>query len=409
VAAVASFCAITVTLSPTPLQSSACSPDDSICQRLQQAQGQAASNKAALADIQNKIADVQAKMHALGTLIATLNTQISQQQNEIDHTVARIKQLDAQIKATQDDLARREAELHVREQLFGDRVREMDKHGSVNYLALVVTSTSFNELLDRIVVMQQLIASDHRLLDELRAERAAVQKLRDQLASQRSEQAHLLAQQQYEEAQLVSKRADQQAAYAYQAQLEAQYSAQRRVLEAQQAAIGGQISYLRAAYAAELAAIAERQRQQQQQGGGSSGGPAPGFMWPQDSHLVTQGFGCTDLLGEPYWPSCATRHFHTGVDIAGPNGTPIYASAAGIVNDYPGSIGYGNYIILLHANGYATVYGHLSGFALGSGAVVARGQVIGYEGSTGYSTGPHLHFEIRYNDAWQDPCAYVGC
>jgi len=78
---------------------------------------------------------------------------------------------------------------------------------------------------------------------------------------------------------------------------------------------------------------------------------------------------------------------------------------------YPGSFGYGNYIVMIHGNGYSTLYGHLSRFnsAMSSGAIVARGDLIGYEGSTGNSTGPHLHFEIRTNNLWRDPCIWLGC
>jgi murein DD-endopeptidase MepM/ murein hydrolase activator NlpD len=87
----------------------------------------------------------------------------------------------------------------------------------------------------------------------------------------------------------------------------------------------------------------------------------------------------------------------------------VDATDGGIAYTYPGNYGYGNHIIIIHANGYASLYGHLSGFAVSSGTAVAKGQKIGFEGSTGFSSGPHLHFEIRLNDAPQDPCRYVVC
>ena len=389
--------AFALTLMPSATTNAGCG-SDALCQQLENARNQANSNRQALADIRTKIANVQAKMRALGALIRRLDGQIAQKQAEIEVTQGRILALDAKIKTTEADLARREAQLKAREALFGDRVRSLDKHGSVNYLELLLTSSSFSELLDRVLVMQQVIDSDHRFIDDLRAERAQVQKLRDQLADQRKQQANLLAQQKAAQAQLQQARRDEQDAYAYQARLADQYAAQRRALEAQQARIGGQIAYLAAAYRAELARIAAR-----------TGGSPSSFTWPQDSRFITQGFGCSDLLGEPYWPSCPTKHFHTGIDIAGPYGTPIYATAPGVVNDNPGGYGYGNYVIVIHPGGFSSLYGHLSAFAVPSGTAVAQGQVIGYEGSTGFSTGPHLHFEIRYNDVWQNPCAYVGC
>src|SRR5581483_10295862 len=124
---------------------------------------------------------------------------------------------------------------------------------------------------------------------------------------------------------------------------------------------------------------------------------------------ITQGFGCTDYWAEPPGDGCA--HFHSGIDIAGNYGQDIFAADSGVVNTYSSSYGYGNYIVITHGNGYSTLYGHMSGFNVGSGAVVHRGDVIGFEGSTGNSSGPHLHFEVRVNGTPVNPCGYLdpGC
>src|SRR5205085_1776649 len=95
-------------------------------------------------------------------------------------------------------------------------------------------------------------------------------------------------------------------------------------------------------------------------------------------------------------PILGYMKMHTGVDWAAPNGTPIYASGNGTVEKVGWESGYGKYVRLRHANGYQTAYGHMSGFAKGmqSGTRVHQGQIIGYVGSTGLSTGAHLHSEI---------------
>jgi murein DD-endopeptidase MepM/ murein hydrolase activator NlpD len=112
---------------------------------------------------------------------------------------------------------------------------------------------------------------------------------------------------------------------------------------------------------------------------------------------------------EPYDPSCPTRHFHSGLDIAGPCGSPIYAADSGIAHIEPFMPwGYGNYIIIVHGNGWDSLYGHMSGFAVGDGQTVHRGEQIGYEGSTGNSTGCHLHFGISRNGAWVNPLSYLS-
>src|SRR4029453_4171366 len=99
---------------------------------------------------------------------------------------------------------------------------------------------------------------------------------------------------------------------------------------------------------------------------------------------------------------------HEGVDIAVAYGTPIHAAASGTVIVCGWLGGYGNLVAIDHGGGISTAYGHQSSIAVGSGAVVGPGEVIGYVGSTGHSTGPHLHFEVRVNGVPQDPLAYLS-
>jgi murein DD-endopeptidase MepM/ murein hydrolase activator NlpD len=138
------------------------------------------------------------------------------------------------------------------------------------------------------------------------------------------------------------------------------------------------------------------------------------FAWPGLQGPITQSFGCTDFRGEPPPPSgysCPARrpYFHAGIDIGAPYGSEVTSADGGIAYTYSGNYGYGNHVIVVHANGFTTLYGHLAGFAVVSGSPVAKGQRLGYEGSTGFSTGAHLHFEVRLRDSPQDPCRYVGC
>jgi len=183
-------------------------------------------------------------------------------------------------------------------------------------------------------------------------------------------------------------------------QLEAELQVQYNQQQAQRAQID-----------AEVAALA----QQYDAAAAKAGGGTVAFEWPEPAcgfSCITQGFGCSTFYLEVYDPSCPYPHkIHTGVDIAGPYGTQIVAADTGVVYLYPGSIGYGNMILMIHGNGYSTVYGHMSGYAPGlrTGMIVPRGTTIGFEGSTGWSTGPHLHFEIRVNNVYKNPCIWLGC
>lgn len=130
------------------------------------------------------------------------------------------------------------------------------------------------------------------------------------------------------------------------------------------------------------------------------------LTWPMAGARVTQLFGPSDLLLEP--PLGPYPHFHTGLDIAAPFGTTVMAAAEGVVVAVGHSrVGYGNYVVVAHGGGIMTLYGHLLETNVEVGDKVVRGQRVGLEGSTGWSTGPHVHFELRVNDAVVDPMPYL--
>jgi murein DD-endopeptidase MepM/ murein hydrolase activator NlpD len=130
------------------------------------------------------------------------------------------------------------------------------------------------------------------------------------------------------------------------------------------------------------------------------------LSWPMAGARVTQLFGPSDLLLEP--PLGPYKHFHAGVDIAAPFGTTVMAAADGVVVAVGHSkVGYGNYVVIAHGGGIMTLYGHLLETDVIVGNAVARGQRVGLEGSTGWSTGPHVHFELRVNDSVVDPMPYL--
>ena len=130
------------------------------------------------------------------------------------------------------------------------------------------------------------------------------------------------------------------------------------------------------------------------------------LSWPMVNARITQPFGPSDVLLEP--PLGPFAHFHTGVDLAAPLGTPVLAAADGVVVAVAHTVvGYGNYVMIAHGAGVITLYAHLMETDASVGDRVSRGQRIGLEGSSGLSTGPHLHFEVRINDGVIDPVLYL--
>ena len=130
------------------------------------------------------------------------------------------------------------------------------------------------------------------------------------------------------------------------------------------------------------------------------------FIWPEPQAQISQPFGPSQLALEP--PYAGYPHFHTGIDLVEPFGSPVYAADDGVVALVGSTTsGYGNYVVIAHTGGLDTLYGHLSAALVKAGQSVSQGQTIGLEGSTGNSTGPHLHFELRINQKPVDPTLYL--
>jgi len=130
------------------------------------------------------------------------------------------------------------------------------------------------------------------------------------------------------------------------------------------------------------------------------------FIWPEPNSQISQPFGPSTYWFEP--PYGSYPHFHTGIDLVAPFGSPVFAADDGVVALVGAtSTGYGNYVVIAHAGGFDTLYGHLSTALVSVGQVVTQRTPVGLEGSTGNSTGPHLHFELRVNQRPVDPTPYL--
>jgi murein DD-endopeptidase MepM/ murein hydrolase activator NlpD len=361
---------------------------------------QQVANQRQLQNIQNQIHDLQAQINAIYALITHINAQIAQQSALIAQTQSKISELDRQIRFKTADVTQLQTDVAVRDQLLNQRLRYVDAHGPINYVELVLTAASFNDLMNRMLAAQQIAASDRKLLDQLGIEHVQLNSSEADLANQKSQMAALLLQQQAIEIDMERNKKTQQDAIAAAGVLEGELQVQYAAVQAQRVAID-----------AEVAKLAQQYDAAARKAGGGSGV----FEWPEPGcgfACISQGFGCSTFYLEIYDPACPYPHrIHTGIDIAGPYGTQIVAADTGIVYLYPGSVGYGNMAFMIHGNGYSTVYGHLAYYAPGlqSGMIVARGTTIAFEGSTGWSTGPHLHFEIRVNNVYKDPCIWLGC
>ncbi|HEY4868012.1 MAG TPA: glucosaminidase domain-containing protein [Candidatus Dormibacteraeota bacterium] len=257
-----------------------CDRSLSACSALLQQQDAAAANQTQLAGVDQQIAYSIGAIAALAQVVAQLQTQVEDQQSQIQATSARLDVLGRQVRLTQADVERRQVEVTIHQQLLYQRVRALDKSGAVSYLELLVTSSSFTQLVNRVATIDKVIGGDRRMVDELKQGRARLQGLRDQLERDRVQQQQLLDQQQRQLARLAQEQQAQRGAYAAQTALEAQLESRRQALQAEKASIGAQLQSLQADYQRQLSSLlAQRQ---------AGGGPGGGFNIYTDLRIVPQ-------------------------------------------------------------------------------------------------------------------------
>lgn len=364
-------------------------------------QAKISNMKSQISQITTQIKDIQTKLDA----VRSDKSQAVQQKQYLDEQIAlsdqRIAQLDQIIQEYDTAIAEKQAEiddLHAQEEaqyaLFCERVRSMEEHGTVSYLSIIFNAASFSELLDNIMLVGEIMDYDQGVIDMLQATRASVEQAEAELEEGKADQQALRD----EEAAARAELAEQEAAAAQLvqeiAQKESEYQAAIQQKKDEEAQIEKEMQAAQKAFEEEQrkAKEEEERRKQQGQSGGSSQVivSESGFAWPLPGYLtLTSKYGWRTLYGR--------SEFHLGTDIPAPRGTPIQAAKTGKVTTSTSHWSYGNYVVVTHSDGTQTLYAHMSQRAVSVGQVVSQGQVIGYVGSTGNSTGNHLHFEVWVN------------
>ena len=339
-----------------------------------------------------------------------IDKQITITEAEIQNTNAQIQQyslLIAEKQSELEDALARQAEMN---ETYKARIRAMEENGTISYWSVLFKATSFSDLLSRIDSIHEVAEADQRMLEELDAIAQEIeadrQALEDEMAAQEEAKAALAEQ----EATLQAQRSE---ADAYLIELAAAYdnlTDEYLANEAEEEALRKEIMEAQAAYEAALSAEeAERLAQQNQNnvaGSGSTSNVTPGtsgFISP-----LPGGAYVTCAYGWRIHPIWGDERFHSGVDLGASQGTPIYAIAAGTVTTATYGDANGYYVSISHGNGYGSVYCHMTNYIVSVGDSVSQGQVIGYVGSTGWSTGPHLHFEIHVNGSTVNPMDYIS-
>ena len=268
-------------------------------------------------------------------------------------------------------------------------VRAMEENGRYTYLSILFGSRSLGELMSNLDMIGEIMEADQRSYEQYTAAREQSEQIQAEYETMLTELDSRQSELETEKAALeVQIDEATQMIVDLEAQLETDRAAYEEQL-AKEAALEADIQEM----------IAELERQEAANSIVSTGT----YIWPLPGYSPGSAYGWRI---HPIW---GDRRFHAGEDIGAPSGTSILAADSGIATVIPDNgNGYGNYIIINHGGGRTTLYAHMSGFAVSNGATVTQGQTIGYVGSTGNSTGPHLHFEVRVNGATTDPKGYFS-
>ena len=323
-----------------------------------------------LENLKNSIKQVDKEKKNVAEEIAELEQKLSEAQKELAATEAKLKETQAKLESTMKELKQAEERVEEQKDDLNTRMRTMYKTGPVDYIEVILGASSFSDFLTRLDMVERIIEADKSLLAEFRARKEEVAQKKSEL----EEQQRLIEAQRNSinerRAQIVAYRGDRQ-------RLMAKLEEQKREYERQQDQLERDAENLRRKILAW-----EMQNKKGFFGTGE-------FRWPvPSSSYVTSDFG---------WrihPIYKTRRFHDGIDIAAAMGADVLAADDGEVI-FAGSYGgYGNTIIVSHGGGISTQYSHLSKILVGVGKQVIKGDKIGLVGSTGLSTGPHLHFSV---------------
>lgn len=331
-------------------------------------------------DTESKVKQKEKEKQKTLSELQSINSNIEKTYNEIEELEKKLTVAEKYIADTQGEITIKESEVGERTEVFENRLRQIYQQGDVNILEVLFQATSINDFLTRFEFLKRLAKNDTDLLAVLEAERTALENKKADLENKK---ANLLA--------LKSSRQTK--------------SQQLQIASARQKDLVKEIESQKATYEEMLdefekqsKIIAEAIRRLQ-----STGGQRPSILqWPTPGYTKV-----TSKYGMRKHPITKKWSMHTGVDIGAPYGSNAVATANGkvIFTGWQGA--YGNTIIVDHGGGMTTMYPHLSKYLVKVGTNVKRGEAIGKIGTSGWSTGPHIHFEVRINGEHVNPMPYL--
>jgi len=344
-----------------------------------------------LQDLQEKAAQQQAITDEAQARVDNLSEKLRVLQEEVDIATAEYKDVKGRLDKVQADiidntelLEKTEKELNAKNKILAKRVKDIYINGQISYVDVLFGAKDFSDFLTRMDILKRIIKHDYDLIMKVKADRDIVVNTRAKLEQDKADVELLVADAAIKQQNMLDKKQAQQVLL-NKAEYDREVSQQ--------------------AYEEIMAASEEItrmiQRSQMISSGFAGGGSGSGAMiWPLSGPITSE-------FGWRTHPIFGTQRYHSGLDIGGDYGLPIAAAASGVVIHAGWISGYGNTVIIDHGGGITTLYGHNESLLVGVGESVAQGQTIAMCGSTGNSTGPHCHFEVRENGEPVSPYSYL--
>ena len=313
-----------------------------------------------------------------------MDKEISETENEISIIEKQIQQSEADLLVKEEELKKAQEEYDKQRNVFLKRARVMYENSDISYLEIIFGAEDFGDLIAKIEIVSQLMTYDQDILNKLDESKQKIENAKTEIED--------ILERQRENAQNLTVR---------KTTLEGKLAEKQKLVESLAQDIEKYKAIFEAAEAEEQRLI--RENQSAMSYGANPVKYAGGVMaWPvPSSHRITSEYGYR------IHPVYKTKKFHSGIDIGAGYGVNIVAAADGTVTLSADNGGYGKCLIINHGSGISTLYGHNSVLLVSKGEKVTKGQLIAKAGSTGVSTGPHLHFEVRINGSTTDPMQYL--
>lgn len=356
--------------------------------KLSEAQEARKNAEAGLSNVKGEISNAKAKREELDIDISALETEIYTLSVQIEENEKGIAQITEELEEAEEDATEYE-------DTFKERVRVMYERSGVSFLNILFGAENFADFLKRVETVAQIVEYDKAVMKRMADTQAQIQEKKTAL-----EESNAIVElsRQIQESKKAELDANKDALTAVISDLESDEEAYRAALDEADVAEEALRAEIRALTAAPATAAPKSEAAATPAPVKDSGGR---FCWPTPSTTYI-----TSPYGTRYHPVQKRNKTHTGIDIGAGHGASIVAAEGGTVLRAGWNSGYGNYVVIDHGGGVQTLYGHCSALTVKSGQSVSRGQQIALVGSTGVSTGPHLHFEVLINGSYTDPMSY---